>query len=209
MKKESSMQKKIESINAPKQESKENTEFSDKYMPKIKNIFGDVEPEDVFYDDIDDKLFIGITYNGIPVHVVITPSKNIWHANIVNIKGYIEATDDYKIGNADIRKELDDLIRNDVQVEQNNISLINLHMDTNSRIVSDGSGESGSLLAEFKTPGDAQRCWYALADAFDHGELSELDNSVVQSFVCQNYLAILMNKGVDSVNDYILTICEE
>ena len=92
---------------------------------------------------------------------------------------------------------------------KNNISLTNLHMDTSNRIVNGGTGNGGSLLAEFKTPGDAQRCWYALSDAFDQGELKSLNGDVVQFFVCQNYLAVLMAEDVNIVNDYILTLCEE
>ena len=62
-----------------------------------------------------------------------------------------------------------------------------------------------SLLAKFSSPGDAKRCWNALADAFQEGgELSKYE--VEQFFPIQSDVAILMldDKCVDAVEEFIL-----
>ena len=87
--------------------------------------------------------------------------------------------------------------------------LKNLFMDTSSRIVNGGSGKGGSLLAEFATSGDAEKCWYAINESFDKGDMQGLGDECVQSWTCHNYFTIMMEKDIDIVNDYILMICGE
>lgn len=84
--------------------------------------------------------------------------------------------------------------------------LKNLLMDTSS--LGHNSG-SGTILAEFSTPGEATRCYKAVWDAFNGGDMQGLGDECVQSWTCHNYFTIMMEKDIDIVNDFILMICGE
>lgn len=86
------------------------------------------------------------------------------------------------------------------------MTLKNLLMDTHSLGNNNGSG---TILAEFSTPGEAVQCYRSVWDAFDKGDMQGLGNECVQSWTCHNYFTIMMEKDIDIVNDYILMICGE